>query len=596
MQTHKLQQGTPEWHAHRANHFNASDAPAMMGCSPYETRTELIKRLATGISKEVTAEMQLIFAEGHRAEALARPLAEEAIGDDLYPVTGTNGKHSASFDGLTMDRSVAFEHKSLNNVLRDAMVTADGAALPLQYRVQMEQQCLVSGCEKVLFMASKWDGDRLEEKREAWYMPDLKLRAQIVAGWAQLEADVAAYVPVDVIAKVVAAPVQTLPAVSLRLNGALTVASNLPEISTALRAFIERMVPKPATDQEFANAEAECKSLKKVEDALESGETAALAELGDVDAMRRMVADLRGLARTTRLAREKLVAAEKENRRLQIVTDAGRLLKAHVEALNVRLGKPYMPPVLADFGAAIKGKKNLDSMQDAVDTMLANAKIAANETADRIQVNLNTLRELGGAHKFLFIDAAQLVLKANDDLTALVRTRIADHQRQEEVKAEQLRATIRREEEQRAQQQERDRQANARQEALDAESTAQAGIAEARATAALPEPLLEALTDTAAHVRAEKVAEIDAGHVIASAQRPAAARAPATDEPGTATLLIGAINAQLEYIVNAAFLSKLGFEPARVEGARRFYLDSDLPRIGRAIAEHSIRVTQLQTA
>jgi len=611
MQTHKLQQGTPEWHAHRATHFNASDAPAMMGVSPYETRSELVKRLATGIEREVTAEMQLIFAEGHRSEALARPLAEEIIGDDLYPVTGTNGKHSASFDGLTMDRSVAFEHKSLNNVLRDAMVTTDGAALPLQYRVQMEQQCLVSGCEKVLFMASKWNGDCLEEKREAWYMPDLKLRAQIMAGWTQLEADVAAYVPADVVAKVIAAPVQTLPAVSLRLNGALTVASNLPEISTALRAFIDRMVPKPATDQEFADAEAECKALKKVEDALESGETAALAELGDVDAMRRMVADLRGLARTTRLAREKLVTAEKENRRLQIVTDAGRLLKAHVEALNVRLGKPYMPPVQADFGAAIKGKKNLDSMQDAVDTLLANTKIAANEKADLIQANLTTLRELGGEHKFLFADAGHLVLKANDDLTALVKTRIAEHQRQEEEKEAATRERIRREEEHRAQQRERERQAElqrqadaaererqatARREALDTEARAQAGIAEARATAALPEPLLEALSDTAAHVRAEKVSEIDAGQVIASAQRPAAAPAPAADQPGPATLLIGGINRRLGYDVSAVFLKTLGFEPARIDGARRYYLDSDLPRIGRAIAAHTLRVTEMVVA
>jgi len=58
-------------------------------------------------------------------------------------------------------------------------------------------------------------------------------------------------------------------------------------------------------------------------------------------------------------------------------------------------------------------------MQDAVDTLLANTKIAANETADRIQANLDTLRELGGEHKFLFIDAPQLVLKANDEAPGL---------------------------------------------------------------------------------------------------------------------------------------------------------------------------------
>ncbi|WP_233101501.1 hypothetical protein [Variovorax sp. IB41] len=35
------------------------------------------------------------------------------------------------------------------------------------YRVQMEQQCAVSGCQKVLFMVTKWSGDELVERREA---------------------------------------------------------------------------------------------------------------------------------------------------------------------------------------------------------------------------------------------------------------------------------------------------------------------------------------------------------------------------------------------------------------------------------------------
>ena len=58
MEVVNLTQGTPAWHAHRAAHFNASDAPAMMGCSSYTSRSELIKRLATGIVPEVDAATQ----------------------------------------------------------------------------------------------------------------------------------------------------------------------------------------------------------------------------------------------------------------------------------------------------------------------------------------------------------------------------------------------------------------------------------------------------------------------------------------------------------------------------------------------------------
>ncbi|RZI98435.1 MAG: endonuclease, partial [Haliea sp.] len=332
-------------------------------------------------------------------------------------------------------------------------------------------------------MATKWGpGDELIERRETWYFPDLNLRAKIIAGWEQLDAEVSAYVPTDIQPAVVAAPVQTLPAVSVRLQGQLSVISNLPEIGTALRVFIDRMVPKPATDQQFADAEAECKALKKVEDALESGETAALAELSDVDAMRRAVADLRNLARTTRLAREKLVTAEKENRRTQIVTGAAAALREHVDGLNQRLGKPYMPAVTADFGGAIKGKKNLDSMQDAVDTLLANTKLAANETADRIQVNLTTLRELAGSHAFLFADTSIIVHKAPDDLSALVKARIADHQAAEQRKDDERREQIRKEEQARA-----DREAQER-AAREAREQAEAAAATAAALAPVAQP------------------------------------------------------------------------------------------------------------
>lgn len=75
-----LVQGSPEWDAHRATHFNASDAPAMLGCSPYMTRSELLHRMHTGITPEVDPATQRRFDEGHQAEQLARPLAEEIIG------------------------------------------------------------------------------------------------------------------------------------------------------------------------------------------------------------------------------------------------------------------------------------------------------------------------------------------------------------------------------------------------------------------------------------------------------------------------------------------------------------------------------------
>jgi len=83
----------------------------MLGLSSYRTRTELLREKSTGITPDVDAATQRRFDAGHRFEALARPLAEQIIGKKLYPVIGSEGKLSASFDGLTADDTTCWEHK-----------------------------------------------------------------------------------------------------------------------------------------------------------------------------------------------------------------------------------------------------------------------------------------------------------------------------------------------------------------------------------------------------------------------------------------------------------------------------------------------------
>src|SRR5215217_58293 len=252
MIVHKLIQGSAEWHAHRAKFDNASDAPAMLGESPYKTRTELIAERATGITKEHDAGTQARFAEGHAFEALARPVAEGIIGEALYPVTGTNGTLGASFDGLTMMEDVAMEHKRLNNEIR-ACNSVD--ELPIMYRIQMEQQLMVSEeTEKVLFLATNWEGETLIEEKHFWYTTDPALRKRIEAGWAQLHKDVAVYVPVEIIEKPKAEVVIELPALFVHAKGEITT-SNMEEYGTALAARLNdvRSIVL-VSDQDFANA------------------------------------------------------------------------------------------------------------------------------------------------------------------------------------------------------------------------------------------------------------------------------------------------------------------------------------------------------
>lgn len=564
MQIVNLVQGTPEWHAHRAKHFNASDAPAMMGCSSYKTRSELVKELATGLGQEVDASTQRRFDDGHRFEALARPLAEEIIGEDLSPCVGVNGKFSASFDGITFLHDTGFEHKSLNAKLREAMHEGcTGADLPLEYQIQMEHQAMVANkMERILFMASKWEGDALVEERHCWYTPNPELRAQIIAGWEQMEKDVAAYDPTaERPAPAVAAPMESLPAVVVQVQGALTVGGNLDAFGDALRAFIERIPKKPSTDQEFADAEAATKALKKAEEALAAAEDGALAQISDVEVMRRTVADLKNLARTTRLTSEKLVAAEKEARRTAIVTSAQAQLDQHIQALNRRLGSNWLPRMAGGFGEVIKGKKSLANMEDAVAVALTSAKHEANVLADRLEANRKHLVQADGDWIALFADFATVGAKAEEDFQILAAHRIGQHKQAEAQRLEAERERIRAEEAAKLQ----------AQAAINA-----AAAAQKEAASAQQEP-----------VSAAPAAETK----VQSAQAAPEVAAKAEGE----TLTLGQINTLLAPIkVDAAGLAELGFEARKVEkSTAKHYAACDLPAMVQAMIAHlqSVLVT-----
>lgn len=438
-------QGTPGWLAARAKHFCASEAPAMMGASTYMSRNDLLRLKATGIAEEVDSETQALFDRGHVAEAAMRPVVEGHLRRQhgqpvpLLPFTGVSGNLLASFDGINEEKRTGWEHKLWNEGLAAQIRAKD---LPPMYYWQLEQQILVGGLDMVVFTCSDGTPERCVHMA---YRSVPGRVEQLLAGWKQFESDLAGYKHVEVIPAATAAPVMALPALSIHVNGAITLTDNLKLFGEKLTAFIERLPKAPATDQEFADAEQAIKMLETAQTALEAAESSALAQTASIDEMRRTVALYANQARSTRLMLEKLVKARKETIRIEIVQGGRSALAEHVASLTKRLGKPYMPPIAEDFAGVIKGKKTIASLHDAVDTELARCKIAANEVADHIQLNLITL-QAASAYHFLFADVAQIVLKAPDDLTALVKIRIAEHVAAETKRLEADREKIRQEE------------------------------------------------------------------------------------------------------------------------------------------------------
>ena len=439
-------QGSDLWHQHRAAHFGASEAPAMLGLSQYTTRSELLRQKHTGIAPEVDAATQRRFNEGHRAEELARPLAEAIIGDDLYPVVGCEGKLSASFDGLTMDRTTAWEHKLLNDTLR---ATKEAKDLPICYRIQMEQCLMLSGAERCLFSATKWDEETLAEENHLWYTPDFDLRDKVIHGWTQFAADLENYTPPPVEVKPQAEAIKALPAVFVQATGMVT-ASNLAEFKEAAITFIAAIKTELVTDEEFAQAEATVKFCKEAEGNLEATKASVLAQMSTVDEVVRTIDHISAQLRDKRLMLDKLVKSEKEARKTAIVIKASTDFAAHITALEEETKPIRLGVIGRNFAEAIKGLKSLASMQEKVDAALREEKFSADQAAKDIRAKLAWCKDNAAGQSALFPDLQALTAKPMEDFTLTITSRIEKQKADEAARLEAQRAEMQAEEERKA--------------------------------------------------------------------------------------------------------------------------------------------------
>ncbi|WP_017528184.1 YqaJ viral recombinase family protein [Pseudomonas fluorescens] len=428
MKIHNVAQGSAEWHALRGKHFTASEAPAMMGASKYQTRTDLLTLKKTGIAPEVTQSQQYIFDKGHATEAMARPLVEVMIGEELYPVVGTSGNLLASMDGATMLGETLFEHKLWNESVVAQVKAGD---LAPHYYWQLEQQLLVSGAERVIFVCSDGTPENFVHME---YRPVAGRAAQLIEGWKQFEADLANFEMADAPSIVVGKAPDELPALRIELTGMVT-ASNLKVFEDSALAVIDTVKTTLSTDQDFADAKKAVKWCGDVEEAVATAKKQALSQTQSIDELFSSLDRISAHARETRLKVDKLVKAQELLVKTNIKQKAELALADHIAAINKTLGKVTLPNVVSDFAGAMKNKRTIASLQDAVDTELARAKIDASQAADSIRLNLTSLAELAADYAFLFSDVQQLVTKANDDLVTLIKFRISEHQKEEKEKA-----------------------------------------------------------------------------------------------------------------------------------------------------------------
>lgn len=400
--THALEQGTDSWHTFRAQHFGASDASAMLGLSNKNSRDSLLLEKYTGLPKEHSQYVQdVVFENGHRVEALARPIVEKMIGVELYPVTMSYGKLSASCDGRDSRKTIAWENKQFNKAHFEQVKNGE---LPEIHWPQSQQVLHVTGAEKLFFTIS--DGTE-ENTVGVWVYPDEAKINTLLSGWAQFEKDLETYVPPVQVEKVVAETVETLPVPSVVAKGSL-VASNLDDITPVLDTYLANINTTLATDQDFANAEADAKNCRESAKKLDAVSEAIIAQMGDVNQAINILGEYSQKLNKMGLLLEKAVKEQKEKVKENAIFKAKEAFTSYVQELEKPLPFGLQMPMQTmgmypNFAEAIKGVKTIESMQSRINDALANAKVQATTLANDVKTKLALIEELGKGYDHLIV-------------------------------------------------------------------------------------------------------------------------------------------------------------------------------------------------
>jgi putative phage-type endonuclease len=149
-----IKQGGKDWHQWRGKGIGASDAPAIMGESPWTSRFQLWGEKCGVLERPpFNAWQQAAVDKGVKLEPEARAWYEKRLGKKCPAIAGEHDTHSfirASFDGMTEDLKHFIEIKCPG---KDAHYQALGGRVPHYYMPQIQHQFLVSGCKTMDYVS-----------------------------------------------------------------------------------------------------------------------------------------------------------------------------------------------------------------------------------------------------------------------------------------------------------------------------------------------------------------------------------------------------------------------------------------------------------
>lgn len=178
-----IKQNTKEWLEMRKKKIGASDAPIIMGDSPWKTEYKLWEE-KLGLAPP--PKMNFAMKRGHEQEPIALQTYNEYTGNCSNPEVVFNKKNDwmmASLDGLSLDRNTIVEIKCPGVVDHNL---AKKGKVPEKYRAQLQHQLATIDLNQLHYFSYKdCDFALVEVERDPDYVA--KLLKKEIEFWKKLK-------------------------------------------------------------------------------------------------------------------------------------------------------------------------------------------------------------------------------------------------------------------------------------------------------------------------------------------------------------------------------------------------------------------------
>ena len=214
--------------------------------------------------------------------------------------------------------------------------------------------------------------------------------------------------------------------------------SNFGEWKEAALSEIKSANKTLVTDDDFAEAEETVKKCKKAEITIANAKQSALHQTVDISKLFTDLDELSAELAKTRLALEKQIKNEKEQRKNKVVRDG-------IESIDITFRKilgintdlsSVLRPDYTRFEQAVKGKKSIMSMIDAVTGEVEAEERRLAAVVAEAKKNLQEIALVEPEYPGLFPDKVNLATKTTGEVVAIIAQRITSFKLAEKEKAE----------------------------------------------------------------------------------------------------------------------------------------------------------------